>query len=90
MLKASPSSSAPGVCIGAAGMSLFCMLRMRPAFTASKKDSRSCFGTCMGPETLKSKLPASQEPHWLHWMHLHTQPSCRTPLHCRQMSRSCS
>ena len=46
MLKASPSSSAPGVCMGAAGMSLFCMLRMRPALTASKKGSCSCCGTC--------------------------------------------
>lgn len=45
MLNASPSSKAPGRCSGAAGMSLFCMLRMRPASTAARKGSRSCSGT---------------------------------------------
>ena len=65
MLKASPSSSAPGVWIGAAGMSLFCMLRMRPAFTASKKDLRSCFGTCIGADMLETKHVAIPQVHWL-------------------------
>ena len=74
MLKASPSSSAPGVCIGAAGMSLFCMLRMRPAFTASKKDSRSCFGTCVGADILKTEPRPSQELPGLHSKYWHTQP----------------
>ena len=61
MLKASPSSSAPGVWMGAAGMSLFCMLRMRPALTASRKGSRSCCGTCLG-----STLPQHTWPAVLH------------------------
>ena len=58
MLKASPSSSAPGVWMGAAGMSLFCMLRMRPALTASRKGSRSCCGTCSGSTLPQHKWPA--------------------------------
>ena len=46
MLKASPSSSAPGWCSGAQVICLFCMLRTRPLRTASVYASRSEGGTC--------------------------------------------
>ena len=46
MLKASPSSSAPARCSGAAGMLLFCIVRTRPDSTASRNAPRSFAGTC--------------------------------------------
>ena len=46
MLKASPSSRAPGQCRGAAGMLLFCMLRASPEAAATRKLALSSSGTC--------------------------------------------
>ena len=46
MLNASPSSSAPARCSGAAGMLLFCIDRTRPDSTASRNAARSFAGTC--------------------------------------------
>jgi hypothetical protein len=59
MLNASPSSSAPGRCSGAAGISLFCMLRMRPAPTASRNAACSCAGTCACAAPLRDRTLSS-------------------------------
>ena len=61
MLKASPSSRAPGQCRGAAGMLLFCMDLASPEAAATRKLALSCSGTC-AHEWLGTCLPGLHLP----------------------------
>ena len=61
MLKASPSSRAPGQCRGAAGMLLFCMDLASPEAAATRKLARSSSGTC-AHAGLGSCLPVLTQP----------------------------